>query len=813
MSEGTSQIPPQDLELGVTLRGLHKGDLVFGRFRLVKILGRGGMGVVWLCEDSRLGREVALKFTPDLFRQDDRIVEELKKETLKGLELAHPHIIKVYDFLVEDRYAAISMEYVNGESLNELRLKRPKQVFEVEDLSVWVEQSLQALHYAHIQAKIIHRDLKPANLLVNRRGEIKIADFGIAKSLQDAMNRVTLTSSCMGTLAYMSPQQADGFPAQITDDIYSFGVTLYELLTGLPPFYRGNIAKQLAMDSVPSVHQRRREFGLTDLKRIPEAWEEAIQACLAKNSKDRPQSALDLLVRLKVAGSGKQTLLERSLGLQSEGVDLMNAATLRHEVALKQVKKRKGFSLLGRMSAAAIFIAMAYFGYRYLDGKPEQNLPSVVKVTVEPKVLEDANLAEEPHLKQALAENREKDVEPTKMQDAQPKVEAPVKPKALEPSAHEVKKAEAVKTLQQRIDAAKSGEVVVIPKGVYEEQLRLRNGVILKAEEAHKVIVKCNGVYGSALFVEAATSVEIQGVVFSHSDGDLTDDQAWPVVLVNKSQVTFTNCRFESSITQGVSVTGGSKVSLNQCSSTKNRLNGVLVESGSTLKVSEGRFDHNGASGFEIRHLGTQVSLENVEASENSGSGAVVKDSASLTVGGKSIFKINQEAGLGGSGANTRLKVEGAHLEGNLIGVELTNGANGEIQFCSIVNSKELGVKLQDVASDTVVKECHITGCKLAGIYATSETAGAPLLKKNRVEKNAGSGIVLEGKGFAPVVEENISRGNGGYGLFASGKVGGLLRKNQWLENQLGEMQLEEVSEELKMEDRESREAAETAGN
>src|SRR5256885_11272143 len=142
------------------------GQMVFGRYTLTKVLGRGGMGIVWLAHDEELEREVALKFLPDLMIQDRAVFDQLKRETKRSLELTHPHIVRIYDFIHDERSGCISMEFVDGETLASLRCNQPQQVFEPSELSAWTSQICDALEYAHNRARIIHRDLKPANLMV-----------------------------------------------------------------------------------------------------------------------------------------------------------------------------------------------------------------------------------------------------------------------------------------------------------------------------------------------------------------------------------------------------------------------------------------------------------------------------------------------------------------------------------------------------------------------------------------------------------------------------------------------------------------------
>src|SRR5215470_12686029 len=116
------------------------GQVVFGRYTLVKVLGRGGMGIVWLARDQELERDVALKFLPDLMIQDRSLLDQLKRETKRSLELTHPHIVRIYDFVHDERSGCISMEYVDGETLSTLRCQKEQKVFEPPELSVWVGQ-------------------------------------------------------------------------------------------------------------------------------------------------------------------------------------------------------------------------------------------------------------------------------------------------------------------------------------------------------------------------------------------------------------------------------------------------------------------------------------------------------------------------------------------------------------------------------------------------------------------------------------------------------------------------------------------------
>jgi len=289
-----------DLDLGITIRGFDAGQVVFGRYRLDRILGRGGMGVVWLAHDQELGEEVALKFLPEVVRLDAVALEELKRETRKSRKLTHRHIVRVHDFLSDAHCAGISMEWIDGPTLSALRLGRPHMVFEPEELKPWVRQMCEALEYAHGVAKLIHRDLKPANIMLSGAGEAKVTDFGISSSLTESASRMSAQHSSSGTLAYSSPQQALGARPSAADDVYSIGATIYELIACKPPFFRGDLYAQVRDVIPPPMAERRAEFEIP-AGAIPEQWEKTVAACLAKDPAKRPQSAMEVAWMLGLA--------------------------------------------------------------------------------------------------------------------------------------------------------------------------------------------------------------------------------------------------------------------------------------------------------------------------------------------------------------------------------------------------------------------------------------------------------------------------------------------------------------------------------
>ena len=260
-----------------------------GRYVLERELGRGGMGVVWLARDTALNDHVALKFLPAEIQRDTAALDDLKRETLKSRKLTHPHIIRIHDFCQFAGEAPfISMEFVEGTTLGALKVQQPQRCFMWDALQPWATQLCAALDYAHGEG-VVHRDLKPSNMMVDARGRLKLADFGLSASVSDSMSRVSMHMGSSGTLSYMSPQQLDGRPPKVTDDIHALGATLYELLTSKPPFHSGDVLHQIRNLTPDPVAQRLADLGIENP--VPGDVAALLMACLAKDPAQRPQSA------------------------------------------------------------------------------------------------------------------------------------------------------------------------------------------------------------------------------------------------------------------------------------------------------------------------------------------------------------------------------------------------------------------------------------------------------------------------------------------------------------------------------------------
>jgi serine/threonine protein kinase len=277
--------------------------LFFHRYRFIRELGRGGMGIVYLTHDTALGIDVAVKRVPESVVNDAEVIKHLRQEVLRGMALAHPGIVRIHNFERDETGAGIVMEYVDGHSLADLKQQQPGSCFDPGEILPLPEQICATLDYAHREAHIVHRDLKPQNIMITGSGKPKIADFGLAALVTESMTRHSMEGKICGTLGYMSPQQAQGMKPTPLDDIYALGATIYDLVTSKPPFFRGSPATvhaQVINVVAQSMSERRMDLGVSSKSTIPLGWESTVAACLAKNPNDRPASGrevFDLLNR------------------------------------------------------------------------------------------------------------------------------------------------------------------------------------------------------------------------------------------------------------------------------------------------------------------------------------------------------------------------------------------------------------------------------------------------------------------------------------------------------------------------------------
>ncbi len=331
---------------------MHIGSTI-SHYKIVEKLGEGGMGVVYKAEDTKLNRQVALKFLAQHLLNDPEAKERFFREAQAAAALHHANICPVYEIDEVDGKTFISMAYVEGETLEDKIARGPLTIKVALEIGQQIAKGLQAAH----EKGIVHRDVKPANVLVAQDGQVTIMDFGLAR-LTEA-SRLTKVDTAMGTVAYMSPEQAQGMDVDHRSDVWSLGCVLYEMVAGQRPFL-GQYDQALLYEIV---HEE--AAPLTSVRAgVPMELEFIVGKCLAKDREDRHQAAKEVAVDLRTLAeklkSGRSTILRTAQMTGAVPATQAAAHTLNPVVAPPPGKSLRMWQALAAAAGLIAVVALVF---------------------------------------------------------------------------------------------------------------------------------------------------------------------------------------------------------------------------------------------------------------------------------------------------------------------------------------------------------------------------------------------------------------------------------------------------------------------
>jgi serine/threonine protein kinase len=386
-AENFIETPPSDIAADLLAVEESRDGQTIGHYQLIRRIGRGGMGEVYLSRDTRLGRPAALKLLHTRLTRDAARVRRFKQEARAASSLNHPNIITIYEVGQADSTAGgahfISAEFVDGQTLRELCRGEGLALGAALDMLIQVAGALAAAH----EAGIIHRDIKPENIMLRKDGLVKVVDFGIAKLTEQAMRphsdsfaRVTTQPGVlMGTVSYMSPEQARGLEVDERSDVFSLGVVMYEMLTGRAPF-EGDTTGDVLVALLAGEPRPLTRY----VAKLPEALQEIIDRALAKPVEQRYQTArelgaelkrlkdgLEFAARLKEQRGSKDDILSLTVGVAFDAAEHSTFETLQEVnppksfasarfAALRGIAPQRGKVLAAALALVIIGAALAW---------------------------------------------------------------------------------------------------------------------------------------------------------------------------------------------------------------------------------------------------------------------------------------------------------------------------------------------------------------------------------------------------------------------------------------------------------------------
>ncbi len=353
------------------------GKKINDRYLIIGNIGSGGMANVFLARDLILDREVAVKVLRYDFQNDQAAIRRFQREALAATELVHPNIVSVYDVGEEDGQQYLVMEYVKGMDLKRyIQTQYPIAYDKVVDI---MDQILSAMSLAH-HHRIIHRDLKPQNILINEEGVVKITDFGIAIALSETS--ITQTNSMLGSVHYLSPEQARGSMATNQSDIYAMGIILYEMITGRVPF-DGESAVTIALkhfqDELPDIHIYSQQ--------VPQALENVVLKATAKDPINRYKTTEEMQADLYTSLDANRAqeakwspvpILDETRAIEPVEEVVPEAPSVPEDVVKEQPTKKKPKRRWWILPLIVLLIVLTAGGYWvYASGRQEVTIPDV----------------------------------------------------------------------------------------------------------------------------------------------------------------------------------------------------------------------------------------------------------------------------------------------------------------------------------------------------------------------------------------------------------------------------------------------------
>ncbi len=366
-----------------------------GHYSIVKILGIGGMGEVYLAEDTRLGRKVALKLLPDLFAGDRERLTRFTLEARSASTLNHPNIITIHEIDEADGVHFMATEFIDGQTLKVVLGQAPMNLRTALDIGIQVASALAAAH----SAGIVHRDIKPDNIMLRPDGLVKILDFGVAKFAETELAKTdapeiggrnsadTLPGMIIGTAEYMSPEQARGASVDHRSDIFSYGVLMYEILTGTKPFVGKN-----SMDTIGAVlHKQAEPIGQL-APELPASVAAMVDRCLSKSAESRPQHIKEVFEVLRRA----QRQLDHDSGETGSGeshttqkIALQAEPTVIETKAFGMFRGIRGKAVL--LAVTSVSLILSFIGYYTFYSSPAEK--QITSIAVMPFVNQSGDVA------------------------------------------------------------------------------------------------------------------------------------------------------------------------------------------------------------------------------------------------------------------------------------------------------------------------------------------------------------------------------------------------------------------------------------